>query len=66
MMRIFIIQVHDPVIHLEVDEDYCLNIMFCIMAFLLEGMIVDSNPHSNYIIMLSVQVVRRFFQNRSR
>ena len=31
MMRIFMIQVHDPVIHLEVDEDFlfaCLKACF--------------------------------------
>ena len=26
MMRIFIIQVHDPVIHLEVDEEQLLSV----------------------------------------
>ena len=28
MMRIFIIQVHDPVIHLEVDEEQSMLLLF--------------------------------------
>ena len=32
MMRIFIIQVHDPVIHLEVDEDV-LPVVLCYIYF---------------------------------
>ena len=52
MMRIFIIQVHDPVIHLEVDEVcFCLFVFF---PFILDIKFVGrtSRGHTGFLIHL--------------
>ena len=56
MMRIFIIQVHDPVIHLEVDECYT---WYLITYTVFVWILLTTDTNSTYCIVAILPVVTK-------